>query len=143
MLGSWEILFMPLFQVGIKHMPWSRAAPHCCLGHRLVFSFCAEASGRHLSPPSGLGCLQVQELNHTLGLELCHSAGHVFEFPDSKFLEADGHLTVDNLGSVVSKSLINPFLLVGPGMLVIPSSFLLSPGPCVFWTLIFQFLARC
>lgn len=66
-----------------------------------------------------------------------------FEFPDSKFLEADGHLTVGNLGSVVSKSLVNSFLLVGPGMLVIPSSFLLSCGTCVFWTLIFQFLPRC
>lgn len=134
---------MPLLQLGMEPMPWGRAVPLCCLGHTLVFSIYTQASGTDLSPPSGPGCLQVQEFTHTSGLELCHSAGHVSELPDSKFLQADGHLTVGNLGSVVSKSLINSFPLVGPGMVVIPSSFLLSRGTCVFWTFIFHFLSRC
>lgn len=54
-----------------------------------------------------------------------------FEFSDSRPPEADGYLTVVNHGNVTSKSFIDSFLLVGPGMLVIPSSL-----PALLWHLI-------
>lgn len=59
-----------------------------------------------------------------------------FEFSDSRSREADGYLTVVNHGCVTSKSFISCFLLIGPGMLVVPLSLpaLLWQLIAVFWT---------
>lgn len=109
-------------------LPW----PHCCvqLQHlytgfweRFVPSFGPRVSaGAGIHPDQDWSCATLQDV--------------CFEAPHSKFLQADGHLTLGNLGSVASKSLINSFLLVGPGMLLVPSNLLLPPGTFVFWIFI-------
>lgn len=124
------MLFTPLFQLcltaALATQCWCSAP---ALTHRSLGEIChlLWAQGacrcRNSLPYLGWSCATLQEM--------------CFESPHSKFLEADGHLTEGNLGSVVSKSFLNSFLLVGPGMLEVPSSSLLPPGTCVFWIFIF------
>lgn len=120
---------IPLCKLRGEHMPWSRALPHCCL--MLVFS----ASVRTQASLRDLSTFLGPSVSVGAGIHSHSRTGAMqdmfFEFSDSRFPEADGYLIVVNHGNMPTKPFINSCLLLGPGMLVIPSNL-----PALLWHLI-------